>query len=359
MAAFASFASESKLQLYAACFLFFSILFGGYIISGDAIPKYFIWLYYLNPFQWAYNALILNEVYSGRYENPRAMLEANGFVDLKDAVLKGDWIWWGVLFLTFYFLTCTVITAIGLTCSAKRRLGRGDVFGTAPEDFGVRNGSLVAEDSIAGSLARLSFQQVTLTFQGLSYEVKPSTSNEKLSLLKDVSGVFYPGRMCAIMGEVSLKLIRLRDIIILLYSKCCGFASSFQSGAGKTTLMDVIALRKPTGTVAGSVYLNGWPQDPTSFRRCSGYVEQFDVQSPELTVLETVLFSARMRLESRIARTDDVIVPVCEQILADVELQMLANALVGSENGSGLSFEQKKRLSIAVELAASPSVLFL
>jgi ABC-type multidrug transport system ATPase subunit len=123
--------------------------------------------------------------------------------------------------------------------------------------------------------------------------------------------------------------------------------------------MEVIALRKPTGTVAGSIYLNGWPQDPTSFRRCSGYVEQFDVQSPELTVLETVLFSARMRLESRIARTDDVIVAVCEQILADVELQMLANSLVGNENGSGLSFEQKKRLSIAVELAASPSVLFL
>jgi ABC-type multidrug transport system ATPase subunit len=123
--------------------------------------------------------------------------------------------------------------------------------------------------------------------------------------------------------------------------------------------MDVIALRKTTGTVTGSVCLNGWPQDATSFRRCSGYVEQFDVQSPELTVLETVLFSARMRLDSAIARTEDMIVAFCKQILADVELNMLANSLVGNENGSGLSFEQKKRLSIAVELAASPSVLFL
>jgi ABC-type multidrug transport system ATPase subunit len=88
-------------------------------------------------------------------------------------------------------------------------------------------------------------------------------------------------------------------------------------------------------------------------------VEQFDVQSPELTVLETVLFSARMRLDPRIARTEDRIMAFCEQILADVELNMLAHSLVGNENGSGLSFEQKKRLSIAVELAASPSVLFL
>jgi ABC-type multidrug transport system ATPase subunit len=123
--------------------------------------------------------------------------------------------------------------------------------------------------------------------------------------------------------------------------------------------MDVIALRKNTGTVSGSVYLNGWSQDATSFRRCSGYVEQFDIQSPELTVLETVLFSARMRLDPRIVRTEDMVLAYCKQVLADVELDALAHSLVGTENGSGLSFEQKKRLSIAVELAASPSVLFL
>ena len=61
--------------------------------------------------------------------------------------------------------------------------------------------------------------------------------------------------------------------------------------------MDVIALRKRSGTIAGEVRLNGFLQDPVSFRRCSGYVEQFDVQSPELTVRETVLFSARLRLD--------------------------------------------------------------
>jgi ABC-type multidrug transport system ATPase subunit len=45
------------------------------------------------------------------------------------------------------------------------------------------------------------------------------------------------------------------------------------------------------------VFLNGWPQEIDSFRRCSGYVEQFDVQSPELTVFETIRFSARLRLD--------------------------------------------------------------
>jgi ABC-type multidrug transport system ATPase subunit len=121
----------------------------------------------------------------------------------------------------------------------------------------------------------------------------------------------------------------------------------------------VIALRKRSGTVEGDVFLNGYPQDPISFRRCSGYVEQFDVQSPELTVRETVVFSARLRLDPKIVQKDEDKLAFVDQILKDVELSDLAGSLVGTDEGGGLSFEQKKRLSIAVELAASPSVLFL
>ena len=118
-------------------------------------------------------------------------------------------------------------------------------------------------------------------------------------------------------------------------------------------------MRKRSGTITGKVFLNGWGQDPISFRRCSGYVEQFDVQSPELTVRETVIFSARLRLDPNVVTTDEERYAFVDQILRDMELSDLANALVGTDDGIGLSFEQKKRLSIAVELAASPSVLFL
>lgn len=45
--------------------------------------------------------------------------------------------------------------------------------------------------------------------------------------------------------------------------------------------------------------------------------------------------------------------------MREVELSDIPDALVGSDETGGLSFEEKKRLSIAVELAASPSVLFL
>jgi ABC-type multidrug transport system ATPase subunit len=88
-------------------------------------------------------------------------------------------------------------------------------------------------------------------------------------------------------------------------------------------------------------------------------VEQFDVQSPQLTVRETILFSARLRLDPALVETDHEKQFFVDNIIKDAELTSLADALVGTDAGAGLSFEQKKRLSIAVELAASPSVLFL
>ena len=123
----------------------------------------------------------------------------------------------------------------------------------------------------------------------------------------------------------------------------------------------MIALRKTTGTILGDVRLNGYEQERISFRRCSGYVEQFDVQSPQLTVRETVLFSARLRLNSEdpALAGDDIKQKYTDEVLRILELTNLAGCAVGTDGEGGLSFEQRKRLSIAVELAASPSIIFL
>jgi ABC-type multidrug transport system ATPase subunit len=121
----------------------------------------------------------------------------------------------------------------------------------------------------------------------------------------------------------------------------------------------VIALRKNSGSIQGEVRVNGFLQEPVTFRRCSGYVEQFDVQSPQLTVRETVLFSARLRLDPKKVKTDADVQAFTDQVLRTLELKPLTDLLVGSDEEGGLSFEQRKRLSIAVELAASPSIIFL
>ena len=115
---------------------------------------------------------------------------------------------------------------------------------------------------------------------------------EKSIELRDVSYT-YPGSATPSLKNINLTI-----------PAGTSFGIVGQTGAGKTTLMDVIALRKNTGTIEGDVYVNGFRQDQKTFRRCSGYVEQFDVQSPQLTVRETVLFSGRLRLDANKVRSD-------------------------------------------------------
>jgi ABC-type multidrug transport system ATPase subunit len=125
--------------------------------------------------------------------------------------------------------------------------------------------------------------------------------------------------------------------------------------------MDVIALRKTSGVIEGEVRLNGFLQERVSFLRSSGYVEQFDVQQAELTVRETVLFSAQLRLprDNPMTSTDAGRVQFVDYVLDMMELTNIARLQVGSYEEGGLTFEQRKRLAIAVELAASPSIIFL
>lgn len=119
-------------------------------------------------------------------------------------------------------------------------------------------------------------------------------------------------------------------------------------------------MRKNSGEIQGEIKLNGHLQEANSFRRCMGYVEQFDVQSAQLTVRETCMFSAKLRLDSSLPEvTAESIVLFVDQTLRQLELTSIKDLQVGSDAAGGLSFEQRKRLSIAVELVANPSILFL
>ena len=92
---------------------------------------------------------------------------------------------------------------------------------------------------------------------------------DKLVLLKGVSGAFRPGVLTALMGV---------------------------SGAGKTTLMDVLAGRKTGGYIEGDIKISGYPKKQETYARISGYCEQNDIHSPHVTVYEALLFSAWLRL---------------------------------------------------------------
>jgi len=153
----------------------------------------------------------------------------------------------------------------------------------------------------------------------------------KLQLLNSIDFYARPGELVALMGG---------------------------SGAGKTTLLDVIAGRKTQGLIRGDILVNGRAKQQNVWSRVVGYVEQMDIHSSCITVKESLQFSARLRLEEATV-TDAQVAAVVQQTLDTVELNDLAGRVVGDPGGNGLSIEQRKRLSIAVELVANPSVLFM
>jgi len=60
--------------------------------------------------------------------------------------------------------------------------------------------------------------------------------------------------------------------------------------------MDVLSGRKTGGYSEGNVSFSGYPKNQETFARVSGYCEQNDIHSPQLTVSESLLFSAWLRL---------------------------------------------------------------
>ncbi|KAG5055661.1 hypothetical protein JHK85_008171 [Glycine max] len=115
--------------------------------------------------------------------------------------------------------------------------------------------------------------------------------------------------------------------------------------------------RKTGGYIEGSISISGYPKNQATFARVSGYCEQNDIHSPYVTVYESLLFSAWLRLPSDVkAQNRKMFV---EEVMELVELNQIRNALVGLPGVDGLSTEQRKRVTIAVELVANPSIIFM
>ncbi|KAK4726556.1 hypothetical protein R3W88_031473 [Solanum pinnatisectum] len=79
------------------------------------------------------------------------------------------------------------------------------------------------------------------------------------------------------------------------------------SGAGKTTLMDVLAGRKTSGYIEGDIRISRFPKKQETFARVSGYCEQTDVHSPQVTVHESLIFSAFLRLPKEVSNEDKMV----------------------------------------------------
>ncbi|KAF1375541.1 hypothetical protein PFLUV_G00221270 [Perca fluviatilis] len=130
------------------------------------------------------------------------------------------------------------------------------------------------------------------------------------------------------------------------------------SGCGKTSLLDIITCRDEGGTMtSGQVLINGKPNTPQLVKKSIAHVRQDDRLLPHLTVRETLVFVAKLRLPThftqaqRDQRVDDVI--------AELRLRQCAHTRVGNNYVRGVSGGERRRVSIAVQLLWNPGILIL
>ncbi|KAF0704962.1 hypothetical protein As57867_007168, partial [Aphanomyces stellatus] len=340
-------APDAVMTNVLALFIFFiHVVFSGYVLPYDSMPYAWRWLYWSNPLSWTLRALAQNEFLSSStlYDTLIEMNGSGSELRLGHVALNAygistndDYLWASVVFLaalavpllgftTYLIKTIRHRPPFSTDASSPANEGSDDYTATAEKDH-QDNGSValcVAKGGHQG-LNSLAFTPVTLSFSSLYYTIQVDKDKTTRQLLKGVHGCFEPGTLTALMGS---------------------------TGAGKTTLMDVLAGRKTAGTIDGELFVNGYPLDRKTFNSVSGYCEQTDTHESTSTVREAFLFSAALRLPS--GTTDDQRAGFVDDILDALELTGKANAQYLT-----LSQGERKRVTIGVELLSNPSILFL
>jgi len=356
-------------------------LLGGFILAKQNIHPWWVWGYWISPLSYAQNAIAVNEFLA-----PRWKANGLGVTILKSRGIHtaGYWYWVGIGALIGYMILFNILVTFALgyfnplgkpqamvsedilvekvenrAAISKRDKSLSSVHASSEtngnEADGIEMGGLssgrysgvqqtaVEIDDVQEGHAQsqkgmiLPFQPLALTFHNVNYYVDmpaemkgEGVTSDKLQLLRNISGAFRPGVLTALVGV---------------------------SGAGKTTLMDVLAGRKTGGYIEGDIRVSGYPKKQETFARIAGYVEQTDIHSPQVTVEESLTYSSWLRLPKEVDRaTRETFV---EEVMELVELSSLRHGLVGLPGSTGLSTEQRKRLTIAVELVANPSIIFM
>ncbi len=360
-AAFSKFDGAAKV---AGLCILSTMLYTGYMIQKPQMHPWFVWIFWINPVAYAFDALLSNEFHGSIIECVGNSLVPNGPGYLDPAYqscagvtgstqgqtwLTGDQyldaltysrshIWRNVGILAAWWALFVIITVVstmrwraasegGSTLLIPRERARLVLHAGQDEEANIGEKSSssqnVSNSDEAGEQVLIKNTSL-FTWKNLSYTVK--TSEGERLLLDNVQGWVKPGMLGALMGS---------------------------SGAGKTTLLDVLAQRKTEGTIRGSILVDGRSL-PISFQRSAGYCEQLDVHEPFATVREALEFSALLRQRRDVPREEKL--RYVDTIIDLLELHDLADTLIG-QPGAGLTIEQRKRVTIGVELVAKPSIL--
>ncbi|KAH3664070.1 hypothetical protein OGAPHI_004784 [Ogataea philodendri] len=351
----------------SALLLMAIIIYTGFVLPTPSMHGWSRWINYIDPVAYGFESLIANEFHAEDYDCS-AFVPAYPDVGLAnkvcsvvsaqagDSKVNGDryiyesfrykwshrWRNFGIMMGFCVFLTSFYLVLVE---NSKGAMQKGEVLvfqkstlnklkkqkqlASVSQDVEMGSDSekpagLQEDSSSSDGVAQLIAGKDIFHWRDVCYEVK--IKSETRRILDHVDGWVKPGTLTALMGA---------------------------SGAGKTTLLDVLANRVTMGVVSGSMFVNGRLRD-SSFQRNTGYVQQQDLHLRTSTVREALRFSAYLRQGKDVPKSEKD--EYVENVINILEMQKYADAIVGVA-GEGLNVEQRKRLTIGVELAAKPQLL--
>jgi ATP-binding cassette subfamily G (WHITE) protein 2 (SNQ2) len=362
-AAFSNFDAAAKVSGFGVAAIF---TYTGYFIPKTSMHPWFVWLYWIDPLAYAFQSVMDNEFHGQVIPCANNNLIPNGpnYTNLahqacsgvggaaKGAIsVTGDQ-YLGALAYSYSHLWrnlgvvwCFWVLFVGITVFSTSRWkasSENSGYLLVPREKVKQNQVLLKKDEESQALEKSASTPSTsdssepaakdgliknssvFTWKNLTYTVRTPSGDRVL--LDNVQGWVKPGMLGALMGS---------------------------SGAGKTTLLDVLAQRKTDGTIRGSIMVDGRPLS-VSFQRSAGYCEQMDVHEPLATVREALEFSALLRQGKEVPSEEKL--SYVDTIIDLLEMRDIEYTLIG-KTGAGLSVEQRKRLTIGVELVAKPSLL--
>ncbi|KAM0508442.1 hypothetical protein ACHAPB_002236 [Verticillium nonalfalfae] len=297
------------------------------VYTGFTIPTMYMrgwsrWMNYINPLAYGFEALMANEFHDREFPCEGIIPHGTGNVGILIAFL--------IFFLSAYTTAAefakppkskgeVLVFPKGKLPSESTKTAAGDLEGQS-----IGRTAISKKPASDRSAPTLVTGTAVFHWENLSYDIKIKSEDRRI--LDQVDGWVKPGTSTALMGV---------------------------SGAGKTTLLDVLATRVTMGIVTGDTLINGMPTD-SSFQHRVGYVQQQDLHLSTATVREALSFSAILRQSAEVSHSEKL--DYVDQVIDMLDMQAFADAVIGVP-GEGLNVEQRKRLTIGVELAARPQLL--
>ncbi|KAL6453292.1 CDR4 ABC transporter CDR4 [Candida maltosa Xu316] len=346
----------------AALLLLALTIYTGFVVPVPYMLGWSRWINYLNPLAYAFESLVANEFHDrdfacsqfipsgGSYPTAginricntvgsiagELYVSGTTYIDLSFQYRNSHrWRNFGILvgFVIFFFATYLILCELN-----KGAMQKGEIL--LFQKKALKKLRKMKKDIESGAIEKTNVEfeniQIDTTtpsnedgdiffWRNLTYQVK--IKSEDRVILDHIDGWVKPGQVTALMGA---------------------------SGAGKTTLLNALSDRLTSGTVTDGVRLvNGRPLD-SSFQRSIGYVQQQDLHLETSTVREALKFAAYLRQPKSVSKKEKD--EYVEYIIQLLEMEKYSDAVVGV-TGEGLNVEQRKRLSIGVELVAKPKLL--